>query len=142
MDNKIKKLEESLPRNCCSFCTHLSLEGPREDYTYDITCVMFDDKPKPCNCCEYFKPEHTKLSTNDLDNMYIDFLETCLRIDFEDYLNSIHWKIFKDKALRSFDYKCSICGSSYNVNVHHIRKNLGRETLNDILVICDECFPR
>ncbi|MGL5692682.1 MAG: hypothetical protein ACRCXA_01295 [Peptostreptococcaceae bacterium] len=142
MDNKIKKLEDSLPRNCCSFCTHLSLEGPNKDYIYDITCIMFDNEPNPTECCEYFEPEYTELTTNDLDNMYINFLETCLRVNYKSYLDSIHWKIFKGRAMKEFDYKCSICGSSHDVDVYHIRKNLGRETLNDVIVICNECLPR
>ena len=39
MNNEVKKLEANLPRNCCS-CTHLSFEGPNENYTYDIKCIM------------------------------------------------------------------------------------------------------
>lgn len=142
MNNEVKKLEANLPRNCCAFCTHLSFEGPNENYTYDIKCIMLDKEPKPDEYCEYFEPENTKLNTYDLDNLYINFLETCLRVNYTDYLNSIYWKLFKEKVLSEYNYKCSICGSSKNVNVYHLRKNLGRETLNDVMVMCDECLPR
>ena len=31
MNIKMKELEESLPKESCSFCSHLSLEGPNQD---------------------------------------------------------------------------------------------------------------
>lgn len=142
MNNEIKNLESILPRNCCAFCTHLSFEGPTENYNYNIKCIMLDKEPNPKDYCEYFEPENTKLNTCDLDNLYISFLETCLRISYSDYLNSIYWKLFKERVLSEYNYKCSICGSEKNVDVHHLKKNLGRETLNDVIVICNECLPR
>ena len=39
MNKEMNKLEDSLPRNCCEFCTHLSLDGPNKNYTYDIKCI-------------------------------------------------------------------------------------------------------
>lgn len=142
MSSKLKDLEEKLPKNCCSFCTHLSLKGPNEDYKYDIKCIILDTAPSLNGCCEYFEPEYTRLSTSDVDNLYINFLETCLRINYDDYLNSIYWKFFKEKTLSEYNHKCCICGSNKNVDVYHLRKNLGRETLNDVMVMCSECVPR
>lgn len=142
MNNEIKNLESILPRNCCAFCTHLSFEGPTENYNYNIKCIILDKEPNPKDYCEYFEPENTKLNTCDLDNLYISFLETCLRISYSDYLNSIYWKLFKERVLSEHNYKCSICGSDKNVDVHHLKKNLGRETLNDVIVMCNECLSR
>ena len=142
MNNEIKNLESILPRNCCAFCTHLSFEGPTENYNYNIKCIMLDKEPNQKDYCEYFEPENTKLNTCDLDNLYISFLETCLRISYNDYLNSIYWKLFKERVLSEHNYKCSICGSDKNVDVHHLKKNLGRETLNDVIVMCNECLSR
>ena len=142
MNNEIKNLESILPRNCCAFCTHLSFEGPTENYNYNIKCIILDKEPNPKDYCEYFEPENTKLNTCDLDNLYISFLETCLRISYSDYVNSIYWKLFKERVLSEHNYKCSICGSDKNVDVHHLKKNLGRETLNDVIVMCNECLSR
>lgn len=142
MDNKVKKLKDNLPRSCCAFCTHLLFEGPNENYTYNIKCIMLDNQLSAEQYCEYFEPEHTELKTSDLDNIYIDFLETCLRVKFKDYLNSMHWRIFKEKALYEYNNKCSICNSPKNLDVYHLRKTLGREELSDVIVICDECLPR
>lgn len=142
MNNKLKEIKENLPKNCCSFCTHLSLDGPDDDFRYDIRCVISDSIPEASGCCNYFEPEYTKLTTSDLDNFYINFLDTCLRIDYDDYLKSVYWQLFRDHALSEYDYKCSICGSYNNVNVIHLNKNLGRETLNDVMVVCSDCLTR
>ncbi|MEF9991165.1 MAG: hypothetical protein RRZ84_01105 [Romboutsia sp.] len=139
MNNKLKDLDEKLPKNCCSFCTHLSFTGPNEDYKYDIRCIMLDTIPAVDGSCDYFEPEYTKLSTTDLDNMYIDFLDTCLRVDFNDYLNSVYWQLFKKNTIHEYNNKCFICSSSSNLDVYHLRKNLGRETLDDVIVLCNEC---
>ncbi len=140
MNNNLKNIEDILPKNSCSFCSHLTLEGPNENYLYDIKCVLLNNKPKPNQYCEYFEQEHTNLNMNDLDNLYMTFLETCLRIKYDDYLNSIYWKLFREKVLKESNYKCSTCNSSENINVYHINKNLGRESLKDVTVMCDKCF--
>lgn len=142
MNNKLKEIEENLPKNCCSFCTHLSFNGPDEEYRYDIRCIMLDTIPEALGCCDFFEPEYTKLSTVDIDNLYIHFLETCLRVDYSDYLKSAHWQLFKENTLAEYNNKCSICGSNENVDVFHLKKNLGRETLNDVMVVCHDCMPR
>ena len=139
MSNSLDKLEEKLPKNSCSFCSHLSLKGPNEYFKYDIKCVISDTTPILGGCCEFFEPEYTALNTQSLDDLYINFLETCLRINYNDYLNSTYWNLFKEKVLSEFDYKCSICGSSEDINVYHINKNLGRESLNDVIVLCSLC---
>ena len=42
MDNKINELKKNLPKESCSFCTHLSLDGPDENLKYNVKCVIFD----------------------------------------------------------------------------------------------------
>lgn len=141
MNNELKEIEEKLPKNCCSFCTHLSLQGPDDDFRYDIRCVILDTIPVLGWCCDYFEPEHTQLTTVDLDNLYINFLDSCLRVDYKTYLNSTYWKLFKQNTIKEHDNKCDICGSKENIDVIHLKKNLGRETQNDIMVVCNECIP-
>lgn len=142
MSNKIEELKENLPKECCSFCTHLSLEGPDKDYKYNIKCIMLDSLPKSNKYCDYFQPEYSSLTSDDLDNLYTEFLEACLRINYKDYLNSIHWQIFKDYALSQNNHTCSICGCKDNIDVHHSNKNRGRETLNDVIIACNKCISK
>ena len=72
MNKIIKELKENLPRECCSFCTHLTLEGSIDDSKYDIKCVLFNSLPKVDRSCTYFEPEYSSLKSDDLDNLYTD----------------------------------------------------------------------
>ena len=140
--NENKLIEEMLPKNCCTFCSHLSLEGPDENFRYYIKCIIKNNIPNPTDCCEFFNQEYTNLTTCDLDYLYLDFLETSLRIPYEDYLNSIYWKLFKNNTLKKHNYRCSLCQSPQNIDVYHINKKLGRETDEDVIVLCSQCFTK
>ena len=106
MDNKINELKNNLPKESCSFCTHLSLDGPDENFKYNIKCVIYDNLPKCSSNCEYFEAEYSNLNSYDLDKLYIKFLDSCLRVPYYEYKKSIHWKLFKDYALNSLGNKC------------------------------------
>ena len=139
MDNKINELKRNLPKESCSFCTHLSLEGPDENFKYNIKCVIFDKQPKCDTNCEYFESEYSRLNYYDLDNLYIKFLDACLRAPFSEYKKSIHWQLFKIYALNNLGNKCCVCGDNKDLDVVHVTKNLGREELEDVVVICPNC---
>lgn len=138
----INKLEESLPKECCSFCSHLSLDGPDADYQYNIKCIMLDALPESNTRCEFFSPERTTLTTEDLDNLYINYLEACIKVNYDNYLNSIHFKLFKEKALSHYNNKCVLCGCNNNLEIHHVNKKLGRESLDDVFVVCSDCIAK
>ncbi|MGL6104830.1 hypothetical protein [Romboutsia sp.] len=142
MRSKMNELENKLPKECCSFCTHLSLDGPDENYRYDIKCIILNCTPNAQQNCLYFEPEYTVLNNHDLDDMYVDFLEICLRVSYEDYLKSLHWQLFKEFALKEYKNKCSICGSNEDVDVYHLNRNLGKETIDDVTVVCKECIRK
>ena len=133
-------LEDKLPKNCCTFCSHLTLEGPDENFRYYIKCVINNNIPNPTDCCEFFNQEHTNLTTYDLDNLYLNFLETSLRIKYEEYLSSLHWILFRENTLKKHNYTCSVCNSIDDVDVYHINKKLGRETDEDVVVLCYKCI--
>ena len=142
MNININELEENLPKECCSFCTHLSLDGPDEYYQYNIKCIMLDALPESNTRCEFFSPENSNLTTEDLDNLYINYLEACIKINYKNYLNSIHFKLFKEKALSHYNNKCVLCGSNDNLEIHHVNKKLGRESLDDVFVVCSDCITK
>ena len=142
MNTKIEELKENLPKECCSFCTHLSLEGPTDDFEYNIKCVLLDALPTTNKCCNFFEPERCDLTVTNLDELYFDFLETCIKVKFEDYLNSTHWKLFKNYALEQSNHTCDICGNHEDLDVIHANKNLGRETLEDVMVVCNRCISK
>lgn len=36
MNKKIKEIEDKLPKDCCSLCSHLTLDGPEWFFKYEI----------------------------------------------------------------------------------------------------------
>ena len=139
MKDEIKELENSLPKNCCSFCTHLTLQLSKDNQHCNIKCVLFDTIPKSDTTCAYFSCENSTLKKEDIDNLYLNFLESCLKINYNDYLDSIHWKLTKQKTLDFYNHRCNLCNSSIDTDVYHKNKVLGRENLFDLVVLCNNC---
>jgi hypothetical protein len=61
--------------------------------------------------------------------------------NYPDYLKSKHWKEFKQRAWKNSKHKaCNICGKRYNLVLHHRSyANLGKESLNDVVLLCKDC---
>lgn len=74
------------------------------------------------------------------DTKYKELLDYLRYMDYKEYIHSEHWAHFREQALVYANFKCSICDSSKNLSVHHkTYKNRGRETFNDVIVVCGEC---
>lgn len=142
MDSKIKEIEELLPKDCCFLCSHLNLRGPDKNLHYEIKCIINDTTPNPRDHCEYFEIEYNDLTTADLDNLYLSFLEACIKVKYDDYLNSIHWRLFKEQILYKNHFRCSICHSNEDVDVYHLNKKFGRETEDDVILLCSHCLKK
>ena len=56
------------------------------------------------------------------------------------YLQSKHWKAFRFLALEHCGNKCSLCGSTDNLTVHHKHyETIGDEKFDDVEVLCRQC---
>lgn len=65
------------------------------------------------------------------------------KTEYQEYLNSDHWKQIRLKALKRAGYKCQLCASNKELNVHHnTYKNKGHENLNDLVVLCRDCHKK
>lgn len=59
---------------------------------------------------------------------------------YSDYLLTDHWKELSNKRKSIDGYKCTVCGSTENLNVHHkTYKNIGNEDIDDVITLCHEC---
>lgn len=59
---------------------------------------------------------------------------------YEDYLKSDHWRDIRRRALKAADYRCQLCPSDKNLNVHHRNYyRLGSEWDEDVVVLCKIC---
>jgi 5-methylcytosine-specific restriction endonuclease McrA len=62
------------------------------------------------------------------------------RVDYHLYIVSVEWKLKRLEALRHYGEACDQCGDKNNLQVHHIHyKNLGREKLEDLQILCKGC---
>ena len=58
----------------------------------------------------------------------------------EVYLKSAHWRRVREIALGDFEYRCAICYSPKDLDVHHrTYERLGNERVSDLTVLCRSC---
>lgn len=56
------------------------------------------------------------------------------------YLRSPHWLEIREETLAKSGHTCSKCGTTVNLNVHHLNyDNLGHEKEEDLIVLCRKC---
>lgn len=78
---------------------------------------------------------------NGLDKLRAEYLNYVRNMPYNEYLLSDHWQHTRKKCLEAYGYKCSDCGSSYNLEVHHDDySNKGFEQIGiDIRPLCKPC---
>ncbi len=72
---------------------------------------------------------------------YKEYLEAMKSLPYQEYLQTEHWQHFREQAILFYGAKCRLCNSSdREIDVHHkTYENRGRETFNDIIVVCRDC---
>jgi 5-methylcytosine-specific restriction endonuclease McrA len=61
-------------------------------------------------------------------------------VEYEAYIHSAKWERRREWALRFWGYRCAICFSANNLEVHHrTYERLGDEIITDLIVLCDDC---
>jgi 5-methylcytosine-specific restriction endonuclease McrA len=59
---------------------------------------------------------------------------------YREYLESNFWKQKRELILNILGRKCSRCGSTIDLQVHHLNYiNCGNESRNDVIVLCRKC---
>lgn len=59
------------------------------------------------------------------------------------YLRSKKWKAFRKTVLERDGFNCVMCGTAYNLEVHHVTyRNVGWEKLEDCVTLCDTCHTK
>lgn len=62
-------------------------------------------------------------------------------MNYHDYLKTITWKKLRKTAIHLANYRCQLCNSPFNLNVHHRKypEKLGQESVTDLIVLCRVC---
>ena len=58
---------------------------------------------------------------------------------YEEFLNTEEWKQVSEMVKERDGHKCVICGSTENLNAHHIGYDGDRLDENDIVTLCNRC---
>ena len=78
-----------------------------------------------------------------IDQIYAISIWQLQQMPYELYLQTEHWKHFRGEALKFYQNKCQTCGKVKVLDVHHRNyENRGRETFNDVELLCDGCHGK
>lgn len=59
---------------------------------------------------------------------------------YQDYLQTEHWKEISKETKRLADYRCQVCNSDKELNVHHrTYERKGHELQSDLICLCRSC---
>ena len=76
-------------------------------------------------------------------DLYTQLIKKFNAMNYADYLNTEHWKHFREQVFMFYGRECQICKSKASLNVHHkTYENKGRETFNDVILLCRECHTK
>lgn len=60
--------------------------------------------------------------------------------NYENYINSAEWDERREKYFSTHERKCYFCGSTNNVQLHHVTyENLGSESDEELEPLCRDC---
>lgn len=61
--------------------------------------------------------------------------------NYDNYLKSPQWQTLRTERLKKDGFKCQHCGTGKNLRVHHVHYpgELGTESLDDLITLCDQC---
>lgn len=59
---------------------------------------------------------------------------------YDKYIKSPEWRAVRRMALEHFRYKCFLCCSGLDLEVHHLNYGtFGCESIEDVIVLCANC---
>ena len=87
-------------------------------------------------------PDPNVKALEKINDAYDSLIEEFKFIDYTTYLRTKHWLYFKEEALKKACFKCQACNIGDTVlSIHHNNyNNLGRETFDDVIVLCETCL--
>lgn len=100
--------------------------------------IQISSVPEIKPMAEYFAPKNI---VRKGENVYQECLQYLKSMDYEEYLLTEHWLHFKSEFLKWSNSKCQVCGKGETMlHVHHkTYENRGRETFNDVVILCEKC---
>ena len=85
------------------------------------------------------KPKKKKASKS---YPFLKWLSQIKRYDYKSFLKSRYWAEVRKLILKRDNYKCTVCKSTDNLQVHHTTYRNHRNehnNLQDLLTLCEDC---
>jgi 5-methylcytosine-specific restriction endonuclease McrA len=106
--------------------------------------------PKRCVACDAKHQDELELKMEKHHEQFIKghreyvlLLQELKSMPYTEYLKTDHWKSVRNRALRKAWYKCSLCGNTSELHVHHNNyENRGCEKDSDLIVLCKNCHEK
>ena len=65
------------------------------------------------------------------------------RLTYKEQLNDLRWLKKREQVFKLKGRKCSVCGATHNLQIHHLRYLNGKYAweykMKDLVVLCDSC---
>lgn len=89
-------------------------------------------------------PDPNDKALERINDAYDSLIEEFKFVDYTTYLRTKHWERFKEEALKKACFKCQVCNAENTVLFvdHYNYHNLGRETFDDVIVLCAACHSK
>lgn len=92
-------------------------------------------------------PTHsTKVCLNRLQLIFMKHVKKKIKKDKQQYYNYLRSQQWMDKRKLALDFygnNCGLCGSKFNLQVHHRNyKNIFKERMEDLMLLCESCHHR
>ena len=137
IDRIIGERKWSDEKHLCPDCERIFVEdGGCDTTTQDLHPCRYaydDGVEKEDNGMVYWVtkcPKYVKMNTKKL---------------YSDWIKSDSWKEIATKVKQKAGYQCQLCGSAFNLSVHHTTyENLCREKdhMEDLICVCRNCHEK
>ena len=122
---------------------HKSILIPKEDiYKYGLNeYYLFKVEYSPeVNKVTYGYKQDYKNIERYGPKKYVEVTNSYKYMPYDEYLLTDHWKELRKRIHAKYNNKCAICGSSDNLEVHHITyERKGEELDEDLALLCKKC---
>ena len=99
-----------------------------------------------CKACREQRKSKDSEWEQERERKYVErekIIQELKTMPYQQYLMSDHWKKTRYRSLRKASFRCQLCNSKDNLQVHHITyERRGCELLEDLIVLCRPCHAR
>lgn len=99
--------------------------------------------PKKKRKEDQFTNEEGQIQIPEVKELTMNEIIELRNLPYSEYLLTSHWRAIRQKALCLAKFKCHLCNNKNCLQVHHKTYiNIGHESMEDIVVLCESCHNR